>query len=74
MLWNHCVTSNILPESILISLCIVTSQEKDLCITVSISMYNVEEKNEDMIENDMENTVMLFCKSVLWTHLEYWID
>ena len=74
MLWNHCVTSNILPESILISFCIVTSQEKDLCIIVSISMYNVEGKNEGMIENDMENTVMLFCKSVLWTHLECWID
>lgn len=44
MLWNHCVTSNILPESILISFCIVTSQEKDLCIIVSISMYNVEGK------------------------------
>ena len=59
------MTSNILPESILISLCIVTSQEKALCIIVSISVYNVEEKNENEIENDMENTVMLFSKSVL---------
>lgn len=59
MLWNHRVTSDILPESILISPCTVTSQERGLCIIVSISMYNIGQKKKR--ENDWEchgNTIM----------------
>lgn len=59
MLWNHRVTSNILPESIPISPCTVTSQERGLCIIVSISMCNVGQRKKR--GNDWEwhgNTIM----------------